>query len=49
MAHAAECRRHSAGMATLIVASSTAMCILYAIVTRVLLNRTQAWRTAARV
>ena len=39
----------AAGMATLIVASSTAMCILYAIVTRVLLNRTQAWRTASRV
>ena len=39
----------AAAMATLIVASSTAMCILYAIVTRVLLNRTQAWRTAARV
>jgi iron(III) transport system permease protein len=38
----------AAGMATLIVASSTAMCILYAIVTRVLLNRTQAWRTVAR-
>ena len=38
----------AAGMATLIVASSTAMCILYAIVTRVLLRRTQAWRTAAR-
>lgn len=38
----------AAGMATLIVASSTAMCILCAIVTRVLLRRTQAWRTAAR-
>jgi iron(III) transport system permease protein len=39
----------AAGMATLIVASSTAMCILYAIVTRVLLGRTQAWRATSRV
>jgi len=38
----------AAGMATLIVASSTAVCVLYAIVTRVLLRRTQAWRAAAR-
>ena len=38
----------AAGMATLIVASSTAMCILYAIVTRYLLKRTQAWRAVAR-
>lgn len=38
----------AAGMATLIVASSTAVCVLYAIVTRVLLHRTQAWRAAAR-
>ena len=38
----------AAGMATLIVASSTAMCVLYAIVTRVLLRRTQAWRAVAR-
>ena len=38
----------AAAMATLIVASSTAMCILYAVVTRVLLRRTQAWRTASR-
>jgi len=39
----------AAGMATLIVASSTAVCILYAIVTRVLLGRTQAWRATSRV
>jgi len=39
----------AAGMATLIVASSTAMCILYAIITRVLLGRTQAWRATSRV
>ena len=38
----------AAGMATLIVASSTAVCVLYAIVTRYLLRRTQAWRAAAR-
>ena len=38
----------AAGMATLIVASSTAMCILYAIITRVLLGRTQAWRATSR-
>ena len=39
----------AAAMATLIVASSTAMCVVYAIVTRFLLARTQAWRTASRV
>jgi iron(III) transport system permease protein len=39
----------AAGMATLIVASSTAMCVVYAILTRFLLARTQAWRTASRV
>ena len=38
----------AAGMATLIVASSTTMCVIYAIVTRVLLSRTQAWRAAPR-
>jgi iron(III) transport system permease protein len=31
-------------MATLIVATSTAVCIVYALLTRVLLRRTQAWR-----
>ncbi len=35
----------AAAMATLIVASSTVACLLYALVTRVLLTRTQAWRT----
>ncbi len=34
----------AAAMATLIVASSTVVCLLYALVTRVLLTRTQAWR-----
>jgi iron(III) transport system permease protein len=34
----------AAAMATLIVASSTIVCVLYALVTRVLLTRTQAWR-----
>lgn len=34
----------AAAMATLIVAASTAICVLYAIVTRFLLTRTQAWR-----
>ena len=34
----------AAAMATLIVASSTVVCILYAIVTRFLLTRTQQWR-----
>jgi iron(III) transport system permease protein len=40
----------AAAMATLIVASSTTVCLLYAIVTRLLLTRTQAWRkpSAAR-
>jgi iron(III) transport system permease protein len=37
----------AAAMATLIVASSTVVCLLYALVTRVLLKRTQAWRTPA--
>ena len=35
----------AAAMATLIVASSTAVCVVYAIVTRFLLTRTQQWRT----
>ena len=34
----------AAAMATLIVAASTAVCVLYAIVTRFLLTRTQEWR-----
>jgi iron(III) transport system permease protein len=34
----------AAAMATLIVAASTAICVLYALVTRFLLTRTQAWR-----
>ena len=37
----------AAAMATLIVATSTAVCIVYALVTRVLLARTQAWRKPA--
>nr|MBA3506593.1 putative 2-aminoethylphosphonate ABC transporter permease subunit [Betaproteobacteria bacterium] len=37
----------AAAMATLIVATSSVVCIVYAIVTRVLLTRTQAWRVAA--
>jgi len=37
----------AAAMATLIVASSTVVCLLYALVTRVLLTRTQAWRRPA--
>jgi iron(III) transport system permease protein len=38
----------AAAMATLIVATSTLVCIVYALLTRVLLRRTQAWRTPAR-
>jgi len=34
----------AAAMATLIVAASSTMCILYAVITRFLLTRTQAWR-----
>jgi iron(III) transport system permease protein len=34
----------AAAMATLIVASSTLVCIVYAVLTRFLLTRTQAWR-----
>jgi iron(III) transport system permease protein len=37
----------AAAMATLIVATSAAVCIAYALVTRVLLARTQAWRAPA--
>jgi iron(III) transport system permease protein len=37
----------AAAMATLIVAASTTMCVLYALVTRLLLMRTQAWRRPA--
>ncbi|MFO1306649.1 MAG: putative 2-aminoethylphosphonate ABC transporter permease subunit [Burkholderiales bacterium] len=37
----------AAAMATLIVASSTAVCVVYAIVTRFLLTRTQQWRTTS--
>jgi len=37
----------AAAMATLIVASSTVVCIVYAFVTRFLLTRTQQWRTTA--
>ena len=37
----------AAAMATLIVAASTTMCLLYALVTRLLLTRTQAWRKEA--
>ena len=32
-------------MATLIVATSTVVCLVYALLTRVLLRRTQAWRS----
>ncbi len=35
----------AAAMATLIVASSTVVCIVYAVVTRFLLTRTQQWRS----
>jgi iron(III) transport system permease protein len=34
----------ASAMATLIVATSTAICLVYALLTRVLLRRTQAWR-----
>ncbi len=37
----------AAAMATLIVATSSAVCIVYALVTRILLTRTQAWRVVA--
>jgi iron(III) transport system permease protein len=39
----------AAAMATLIVAASTTMCILYAVITRFLLTRTQAWRRPATI
>jgi iron(III) transport system permease protein len=35
----------AAAMATLIVATSTVVCVVYALLTRVLLRRTQAWRS----
>jgi ABC-type Fe3+ transport system permease subunit len=35
----------AAAMATLIVATSTVVCVIYALLTRVLLRRTQAWRS----
>jgi iron(III) transport system permease protein len=34
----------AAAMATLIVATSAAVCLLYALLTRILVRRTQAWR-----
>jgi iron(III) transport system permease protein len=37
----------AAAMATLIVATSTLVCVVYALLTRVLLRRTQAWRAPA--
>ena len=37
----------AAAMATLIVATSTIVCVVYALLTRVLLRRTQAWRAPA--
>ncbi len=39
----------AAAMATLIVAASSTVCILYAVVTRLLLARTQAWRRPAKI
>jgi iron(III) transport system permease protein len=39
----------AAAMATLIVAASTTVCILYAVITRLLLARTQAWRKPVTV
>jgi iron(III) transport system permease protein len=39
----------AAAMATLIVAASTTMCILYAVITRFLLTRTQAWRRSVTI
>jgi iron(III) transport system permease protein len=35
----------AAAMATLIVATSIVICLVYALLTRFLVNRTQAWRT----
>jgi len=37
----------AAAMATLIVATSAAVCLVYALVTRILVRRTQAWRAPA--
>ncbi|HKE39141.1 MAG TPA: putative 2-aminoethylphosphonate ABC transporter permease subunit [Casimicrobiaceae bacterium] len=39
----------AAAMATLIVAASTTVCLIYAVTTRFLLTRTQAWRRSAVV
>ncbi|TMH35533.1 MAG: putative 2-aminoethylphosphonate ABC transporter permease subunit [Betaproteobacteria bacterium] len=39
----------AAAMATLIVAASTTVCVIYAVVTRFLLVRTQAWRRPVTV
>jgi iron(III) transport system permease protein len=38
----------SAALASLTVATSVAVCLAYALATRVLLARTQAWRVARR-
>ena len=38
----------AAAMATLIVATSTVVCLVYALLTRLLLTRTQAWRSQRR-
>ena len=38
----------AAAMATLIVLSSTIACVIYALVVRLLLTRTQAWREQSR-
>ena len=35
----------AAAMATMIVATSTAICLVYAVLTRLIVTRTQAWRT----
>jgi iron(III) transport system permease protein len=39
----------AAAMATLIVAASTAICLLYAVLTRLVVTRTQAWRIPVMV
>jgi len=39
----------AAAMATLIVAASTGICIVYAVLTRFIVTRTQAWRTVTVV
>jgi iron(III) transport system permease protein len=38
----------ASALASLIVVTSVAVCIVYALLTRVLLSRTQAWRNLAR-